>query len=192
MEGSMTSLVAVLGSVTPPGRLRLAVESGLAAARADTGVEAMLIDLAEYRVGFADGRPPEQLDDDTARLVEAIAAAGAVLFASPVYRATFTGALKNLIDHIPVEALLGKPCGIIAMGATQHHFLGVESHLRDVLAWFGAIVAPTGVYLTSADFADGQPTEGATGSVRDLAATVLRLREIAGQSLGPRPLAARR
>ena len=40
------------------------------------------------------------------------------------------------------------------MGATQHHFLGVDWHLRDVLAWFGALVVPTSVYLVSADFVE--------------------------------------
>ena len=65
--------------------------------------------------------------------------ADAVILASPVYRGSFTGALKNLLDHLPIEALTGKPVGIVAMGATNHHYLGVDWHLRDVLAWFGAI-----------------------------------------------------
>ena len=86
----------------------------------------------------------------------AIAAADAVLLASPVYRASFTGALKNLLDLTPVEALRAKPVGIVAMGATLHHYLGVDWQLRAVLAWFGALVVPTSVYLESGHFQDGQ------------------------------------
>jgi FMN reductase len=187
-------LTVVLGSVTPPGRFSGALHTVLDAARVtDPSVQAELLNLAEYRIAFADGRPPQQLGDDTERLVANVQAADAVLLASPVYRASFTGALKNFLDHLPVSALAGKPCGIVAMGATQHHYLGAESHLRDVLAWFGALVAPTAVYLTSSDFGP----EGVSGSARaeleTLISTLARLSRVIGAAapLGPLPLAAR-
>jgi FMN reductase len=192
----MAELIGILGSVTPPGRLLRALDAALAsAAGVEPGIGTRLINLADERIAFADGRPPEQLGDDTANVIEAIGRADAVILASPVYRASFTGALKNLLDHIPIEALAGKPCGIVAMGATQHHYLGVDSHLRDVLAWFGALVAPASVYLTSADFVDGQLSETARRELAELITTVLRLRAVApraGEPLGPAPLAARR
>lgn len=99
--------------------------------------EVELINLADKKVAFADGRPPDQYNDDTAAIIESVRAAKGVIVASPVYRGSFTGALKNVLDHLPVESLAGKPVGIVAMGATQHHYLGVDWHLRDVLAWFG-------------------------------------------------------
>jgi FMN reductase len=129
--------------------LRRALEAALAsAAGAEGGATTAMIDLAELSLGFADGRSPEQVGGDTARVVAAIAQADAVLLASPVYRGSYTGALKNLLDLLPVEALAGKACGILAMGATPHHYLGVDWHLRDVLAWFGALTLPTSVYLS--------------------------------------------
>ena len=191
----MAELVGVLGSVTPPGRLSRALAWTLEIAAAEKpGLQTRLLDLAQHRIAFADGRPPDQLGDDTGAVVQAIAGAEAVIFASPVYRASFTGALKNLLDHVPVEALAGKPCGIVAMGASQHHYLGVDGHLRDVLAWFGSLVAPTSVYLTSADFTAEGMSESARADLRELVRTVLRLRALASQGtpLGPEPLAARR
>src|SRR5712671_3167922 len=155
-------------------------------------VSATVLSLAGHRVSFADGRPLEGYPDDTARIVKAIAAADAVLLASPVYRGSFTGALKNLLDLTPLEALRAKPMGIVAMGATQHHYLGVDWHLRDVLAWFGALVVPTSVYLASADFVDGQLIESAKQDLKDLADAVIKLKEVtpaAGTYLGPKPLA---
>lgn len=188
----MTRIVAVLGSVTPPGRLTTAVSGALQRAMS-AGAEVDLIDLGNLHLDFADGRPPEQHDDDSARVIEAVSAADAVLLASPVYRGTFTGALKNLLDLMPIEALQSKPVGIVAMGATQHHHLGVDWHLRDVLAWFGALVAPTSVYLTSADFADGKPGDDANAQLDALLTTLRALAEAtAGASFGPTPLAARR
>src|SRR6266404_9577981 len=183
----MPKLVAILGSVTPPGRMLTALEGALE----ESGE---LINLADCRIAFADGRPPVQYGDDTASIVARVGAADAVILASPVYRGSFTGALKNLLDHLPVDALAGKPVGIVAMGASAHHYLGVDWHLRDVLAWFGALLVPTGVYLASADFVDGQPGESAKQDLKDLADAVIKLKDVApaaGSFLGPRPLAGR-
>ena len=191
----MARLVAVLGSVTPPGRSLKALEFVVRCAGEEApGVDAHLINLRDCRISFADGRPPNQFDDDTESVVREIGDAAAVIFASPVYRGSFSGVLKNLLDHLPVEALRGKPCGIVAIGATEHHFLGVDWHLRDVLAWFGALIAPTSVYLSSADFSAGEPAERARSELRQLVATVLKLAAAAGVAgeLGPAPLAMRR
>jgi FMN reductase len=189
-------VVAILGSVTPPGRLLSALQWTLDDARAaNAGLETQLFNLGEKKVAFADGRPPEQYHDDTAAIVQSVNDADGVILATPVYRGSFTGALKNLLDHLPIEALAGKPVGILAMGATNHHFLGADWHLRDVLAWFGALAIPTSVYLTSNDFVDGAVGETAKQDLRSLAAAIVKLRDVTperGNFIGPKPLAARR
>jgi FMN reductase len=183
---SSPALVAVLGSVTPPGRLRRGVSEALERA---TAASTELIDLADYEIAFAGGQEP---DGDTTRVLDAIAAADAVVLATPVYRGTFTGVLKNLLDHVPVDGLRGKPVGIVAMGATQHHSLGADWHLRDVLAWFGAVAAPTSVYLTSADFDSGAVKPEAGKTLDELLTTIVTLAgALRSTELGPPPLAAR-
>jgi len=42
-----------------------------------------------------------------------------VLLATPIYRGSLTGALKNLLDHVPVSALRGTPVALVAMGASD-------------------------------------------------------------------------
>jgi FMN reductase len=190
----MAELVAVLGSVTRPGRLHSAVDGMLARARASPGVATRLLDLSEHRISFADGRAPTDYGDDTAALVDAVTDADAVAFATPIYRGTFTGALKNALDQLPVVALQGKPVGIVSMGATDYHYLGAEWHLRDVFTWFGALVAPVAVYLTPRDFESGRPTAAAEGELDQLAASLVTLADKLGAestTLGPPPLAAR-
>jgi FMN reductase len=156
------------------------------------GARWSLLDLGALQLGFADGTPIEDLSDDSAALVDQISQADGVLLASPVYRASMTGALKNALDLWPVDALRAKPVGILAMGGGHHHFLGVASHLRDVLAWFGAVVAPTDVYLASRDFNEGAPTPEAGAELDALLATVERMANaLADVELGPPPLAAR-
>lgn len=189
---SRLELLAVLGSATPPGRLYRAVSDALGRVEADGSVSTRLIDLANATIAPADGRPPAQLADDTEWILDAIAAAPVVLLATPVYRGSLTGTLKNLLDHVPVDALGDTIVPIVSMGASNHHLLGAERHLRDVLAFFGAIVVPTASYLTPASFADGVPTASAATELDELiAAAVEMARRLHGVRLGPAPLASR-
>ena len=57
------------------------------------------------RLAFADGRDPAELGDDTAAVLDAVAAAEPLIFATPVYRGSMTAALKNLFDQLPLPAL---------------------------------------------------------------------------------------
>jgi FMN reductase len=150
----------ILGSTTPPGRMHRAIDGAIERAAA-RGTSADLIDLGAIDLGFANGTPPADLDDDTADAIAAIENAKAVIFATPIYRGSPSGSLKNLIDLTPVPALQAKVVGIVAMGASDHHFLGAERHLRDVLTFFGAVVTPVAVYLNGTDFTDGVPGERA-------------------------------
>jgi FMN reductase len=185
-------LLLVVGAATPPGRLNNAIES-LAATLVRSDCTTETINLAGSGIEICDGRKLEDYGAATQRAVAAVAGADAVLLAAPVYRASFPGVLKNLLDLIPVEALRQKPVGIVAMGGSAHHYLGVDSHLRMVLAWFGALTMPTSVYLTGRDFTDGKlASADATADLAALADGLLAMAEATkGKSLGPTPLAAR-
>jgi FMN reductase len=187
-------LLLLIGAATPPGRLAAAIAAVAATVRG--GAEEVKLDvmnLAETPIDTCDGRPLEKYGADTREAVDRIAAAAAVLIAAPVYRASFPGVLKNLLDIVPVGALQGKPVGIVAMGGSAHHYLAVDTQLRQVLGWFGALVAPTAVYLTGADFHDGALTsESARKDLNALADTLLMLlRRLDPALLGPPPLAAK-
>jgi len=183
-------LLMLVGAATPPGRLAAAIAFAAGSARNDTAVD--ILNLAETRVEACDGRPLGEYGESTRAAVGLIAAADAVLIAAPVYRASYPGVLKNLLDIAPVEALQNKPVGIVAMGGSAHHYLAVDNQLRQVLAWFGALMAPTGIYLTGSDFRDGKlESEAARKDLATLARTLLALARLDPASLGPAPLAAR-
>ncbi|HEY4332640.1 MAG TPA: NADPH-dependent FMN reductase [Ilumatobacteraceae bacterium] len=178
------TIAVVYGAPTPPGRLAVAAAAASAAVEA-RGARVVNIDVSALATELLgpSGAPA------VAAAVSAIGSANAVVFTSPVYRASIPGALKCLIDLLPVDALKFKPAGIVAMGGSPHHYLAVDSHLRDVLAWFGALTAPTSVYLTGKSFAeDGQLGEAATAEVGALVASLAALTAVTG--LGPEPLAA--
>jgi FMN reductase len=187
-------LLMLVGAATPPGRLAAAIAVAAEAARtgsADVAVE--ILNLAETRIDICDGRPLDSYSGATREAVTHIAAAAAVLIGAPVYRASYPGVLKNLLDIVPVEALQNKPVGIVAMGGSPHHYLAVDTQLRQVLAWFGALVAPTSVYVTGGDFRDGKlVSEPACKDLVALTGTLITLaRRLDAASLGPMPLAAK-
>ena len=197
------TLLAIHGTVTRPGRLYQAIQAALSGLEGfphpntlpeGEGTIADTLHLGDHRISFADGRPLSGYDDDTQTVVERVIAADMYLIATPVFRASFTGALKNLLDHVPAEGLQGKACGLIGMGATDHHYLSIDAQLRPVLAWFGAHVVPGMVYLQSRHFQDGQLADPqAVADLQSLARSVVALhRAITGGGLsGPSPLAAR-
>jgi FMN reductase len=190
----VSRLLMLIGAATPPGRLAAAITAAADAVRGQAGsVEVDIMNLADTPIDICNGRPLDAYGAETRRAVDRIAAAAAVLIAAPVYRASFPGVLKNLLDIAPVRALQGKPVGIVAMGGSAHHYLAVDTQLRQVLGWFGALVAPTAVYLTGADFRDGQMTsETARNDLIVLTETLLLLlRRLDPASLGPTPLAAK-
>ena len=188
------TLLAIHGTVTRPGRLYQAVQAALSGLDGSDSSDIDILHLGDHTISFADGRPLADYHDDTQAVVERVIAADMYLIATPVFRASFTGALKNLLDHVPVEGLQGKPCGLIGMGATDHHYLSIDAQLRPVMAWFGAHVVPGIVYLQSRHFQDGQLADPqAIADLQSLARSVVALhRSIAGGDLtGPSPLAAR-
>jgi FMN reductase len=188
MSSTSPTLALLLGSATPPGRLHRALRTAADRATARHPVLTVTtIDLAELSLPFADGRPPE---GDTAELVDTIAGADAVLLATPIYRGSLTGTLKNALDHLPVPALRDTPVAIASMGASDHHFLGADRHLRDILTFFGALVPPTSAYLTARDFTDGAPGEDALARLDALIDAALSL--VGTGPFGPPPIGAGR
>ena len=191
----MPTLLGIHGSVTYPGRLHQALASALEAAAAhDPSITTELLHLGDHQISFADGRPAEAYADDTQKVLEQVTAADMYLIATPIFRASFTGALKNLLDHIPVEGLMGKAVGLIGMGATDHHYLTVDTQLRPVLAWFGAHLVPGQVYLQSTHFQDGKLADPKSiAGLETLGKSVVALHKSLADnagSAGPPPLAA--
>jgi FMN reductase len=187
----MADLMMVVGAATPPGRLAAAIAFAAESARAE-GASVDVLNLAETVLDICDGKPDDDYGAATRDAIGRMIAAKAVLFGAPVYRASYPGVLKNLLDLAPVKALQAKPVGILAMGGSPHHYLGVESQMKDVLQWFGAMVAPTNCYVTGSDFKDGQlASEGARKDLAALTKTLIMLSKLDPASLGPIPLAAK-
>jgi FMN reductase len=83
------------------------------------------------------------------RALALVAAADAVVIATPVYKAAYTGILKAFLDLLPQDGLAGKLVLPLATGGSQSHMLALDYGLRPVLAALSARFILPGIYATS-------------------------------------------
>jgi FMN reductase len=83
------------------------------------------------------------------RALAAVAEADAVIIATPVYKASYTGLLKAFLDLLPQDGLAGKLVLPLATGGSQSHMLALDYALRPVLHALDARHVLTGIYATS-------------------------------------------
>lgn len=82
--------------------------------------------------------------------IEQVANARALVIATPVYKAAYSGVLKVFLDLLPQTALKGKTVLPLATGGSPHHMLALDYALRPVLQSLGARHILPGVYATDA------------------------------------------
>lgn len=126
-----------------------------------------LIELARLS---SDGLLGRTGDTRVAEAVESASAAGVLIVATPIYRATYTGALKAFFDRFPPGALTTTVVVLVGTAIVAEHFLALDTGGRALIASLEGWTAPTVVYATHADFVDGKPSEDALAKLRSAVA----------------------
>lgn len=110
-------------------------------------VERVLIrDLSPQALVLADVAHPS-----IAQAVAKVARAQAIVVATPIYKAAYSGVLKLFLDLLPQTAFKGKTVLPMATGGSPNHMLALDYALRPVLQSLGADHILSGVFAT-----DGQ------------------------------------
>jgi len=147
----MTKIAVVTGNPKPASRTH-SVALAVAAALAKELPEAQpdpVIDLAGYASRLFDWS-----DEELTGLTAQVAAADVAVFASPTYKAAYTGLLKAFLDRYGSNGLAGVTAVPVMTGGWPGHLLAVEVHLRPVLVELGATVPARGLYVTEPELAD--------------------------------------
>jgi MsuE subfamily FMN reductase len=158
-------LLGINGSLTaPPSRTHSVLDVALSGARAyDKSVETEVLELRDLALEFCDGRSPDNYNSDTRHALALVEEADAYLVATPIYRGSYTGALKNFFDLVPNDPnghdpLRSKMVGLLATGGSDHHYLILEHQLRPLFGFFGAYTPARVIYAVPKDFdAQKQP-----------------------------------
>ena len=93
--------------------------------------------------------PPTSRDATIAEAIAAVADADAIVVATPVYQAAYSGLLKVFLDLLPQFAFRGKAVLPIVTGGSPAHVLAVDYALRPVLANLGAAHIGQGWFVPS-------------------------------------------
>lgn len=123
----------------------------------DAGLDVALVSIRDF--------PAEDLvlarydSPAFAGFVRQVAAASAIVVATPVYKAAYSGGLKTLLDILPQTAFRGKTVLGIATGGSPAHQLVLDYSLKPLFSALGASDLHQGVYLT-----DTQLTVSADGT----------------------------
>lgn len=166
-------IVIFSGSTRRPSRSR---GLGLAIAeRVEEGIDVRIdaYDVVDAGPGLAAGFARSELGREALRVVEAIEQADAVIAITPVYKGSYSGLFKHLIDFVDPNALSNKPVVIGATGGGHRHALIVEHQLRPLFGFFSALIVPTSVYVSDHEFVDGTITDAGVVARVDTAADQL-------------------
>ncbi|MDX1994699.1 MAG: NADPH-dependent FMN reductase [bacterium] len=91
---------------------------------------------------------------DIVRVVADVSAAAVVVVGTPVYKASYAGVLKALLDLLPQNALAGKVVLPVATGGSLAHLLALEYALKPVLAALGTQTFLSAIYVQDKQILD--------------------------------------
>ena len=148
------SVIGVSGSVRRVSRTSGLVRAILSAINREVGGGSRLIELSEAAPLLFSALTRAQTNAAAEEIVRSLEGADILVVGTPVYRASYTGALKHLFDLVRHDALTGAKVVLAATGGTPLHGLVTEHQLRPLLSFFGVHTAPTTIYATEADFDD--------------------------------------
>jgi FMN reductase len=176
-------IVGLGGSLARVSRSRAALRVALAGAER-AGAETTLLDLRELALPMYDPDDEQQPPAAAQRLIEACHAADGMLWSSPMYQGTISGAFKNALDWLHVLGAREPPflhdqvIGLIsAAGGTQglQAINTMEFAIRALRAWDVPYVVPIPTAARVFD-ADGHVLdEGVDLQLRTLGAEVVRV-----------------
>lgn len=155
------TIIGLSGNLDRPSKTRALVQTTVAAAASRFDALGAVYDLIDFGPSLGAARRVADLAQPALAALDVILSADALIVASPVYKGSYTGLFKHLIDLIDPQALLGKPVLLTATGGGDRHALVIEHQLRPLFGFFEAQTLPTGVYAADRDFTNGQPSSPA-------------------------------
>ena len=178
------TIVGLGGSLAKTSRSRAALRVALAGA-ADAGAETELLDLRELDLPMYDP-DDEQPGAAAAHLIESCYSAAGMLWSSPMYQGTISGAFKNALDWLHVLGarepafLHDTVVGLISAAGGTHALQAIntmEFSTRALRAWAVPYVVPVGAAWRVFDESGHIQDDTVELQLRTLGAEVVRVAE---------------
>jgi len=173
----MRNIVTVSAGTSQPSTTRMladriAAESVERLSDLDITATTGAIEVAPLAVDVArasvTGVPSPELE----AAIEQIAAADAVIAASPVYKAGISGLFKSFVDALDDDVLIAKPVVLAATAGSSRHALVVDEQMRSLFAYMRALTLPTSVFAAPEDWGAAELGERVRRAATELAVIV--------------------
>jgi len=145
------SVVTINGSPHLPSRTGTVLDSLVAELADLTDINVHRVEVASL-VGEPLAATPDAVSPRLAADLAAIESADIILAGSPVYKGSYTGLFKYVIDLVDQYALVDVPVVIVATGGSERHQLVVDHQLRPLFSFFQAATNPLGIYAHTTEF----------------------------------------
>lgn len=150
-------VVGLSGSRRDGSYTRIALQTALAGSE-QAGAETDLLDLRTLDIPPFD--PDASTPSDVEMLNGSLQETDAILLGTPMYHGSYSGVLKNAIDHCGFDEFENKTVGLLAVAGGSFPITAIE-HLRSVCRALNAWVLPyeAAVPRVSDAAEDGQITD---------------------------------
>jgi FMN reductase len=139
------------------------------------GATASVIELGPLAVETARAAVAGFPGPELQAAIDKLAAADAIIAATPVYKAGLSGLFKTFVDVLDNDLIVAKPVLLAATGGTARHALVIDDQMRPLFAYLRALTLPTSVYAAPEDWGSAE-----LGSRIERAATELAVLTHAG------------
>ena len=146
------NVILLTGNLGTPSKTMVLGEMILNSLSRYSPIISQVISLSDYAHDFGLARNSGEISRRGQEALSAIASTDLLIAVTPVYKGSYTGLFKHLIDFLEPESLLEVPVIIGATGGGEKHALIIEHQLRPLFGFFGAFTVPSGVYASDKDF----------------------------------------
>lgn len=143
----MLKVTIVVGNPKPQSRTAQIAELLVGRLFDVRNTDLKVIDLVEHLDSLFLWPSPKMID-----LNERVAKSDFAVFASPTYKATYTGLLKVFLDRYPANGLRGLIAIAVMTGADFCHSMAPTVNLIPLLLELGATVPTKGLYFNTAQY----------------------------------------
>jgi azobenzene reductase len=151
-------ILLINGSTREPSYTRT-LTTKVQEALIERGAQTVLWDLRNSPLPIANpefhSNPAQHTNPKVRRLVVHASNADAFVLASPIYHNSYSGTLKNALDHLAIAQFYYKPVGLLSHGGDRS--TQAVDHLRIVVRGLRGTAISTQVCTGLADYSDNGP-----------------------------------
>lgn len=147
-------VVTVSGNLGTRSRSRALIDAVVSGIEEQTAIHRTDIAVGDLAADLGALTDPQAIPPRVADALAAITGADLLVVGTPVYKGSYTGLFKHLIDFVDPNALAGVPVVLTATGGSPRHALVIEHQLRPLFGFFLAHTVPTGIFAQDSDFTD--------------------------------------